>query len=294
MPRLSKGFYLSSPIVSLVSLLIIGIAMIGVVSSGSINRIDPGWIFLFVLGAMCAIYAGIVALVFIYKIWDAIADQYARTTPAKAVGFLFIPFFQLYWVFQAIWGFAKDCNAYIDRNAINVFKLPEGLFLACVILQVAAVIPYLGILCGLVSVILFAIVISKTCDTINAFGNRIQPLPAVRSGTLSLYFVSGEFANDSLDLPPTGLTMGRDPQKANLIFHSQKVSSAHARLTPTPQGQVVVEDLNSMNGTFYRQQRAGSQVIGWDWVQFHGQMVFDAGARLRLADGVSEFEIRKQ
>ena len=33
-----------------------------------------------------------------------------RTTPGKAVGFLFIPFFNLYWVFTTYVGLAKDWN----------------------------------------------------------------------------------------------------------------------------------------------------------------------------------------
>jgi len=288
MQRLSKGFYLSSPIVGIFSMVILGISMIGILSGSSFNDIASGWAFLIVLAVLGSIYASIVTLVFFYKIWSAIADQYARTTPGKAVGFLFIPLFGLYWIFQVLWGFAKDCNAYIDRHSITAQKLPEGLFLACAILQVAGLVPYLGILSVLVGLILFATLISKTCDTLNNFDKRVK-LP-----TLSLYFLSGEFANDSLEIPMNGLTMGRDPQKANLIFDSPKISSAHARLTPTGSGQILVEDLNSMNGTFYRQQRAGAQVIGWDWVQFRGQMLFDTGARLRLADGVSEFEIRKQ
>jgi len=292
MQRLSKGLYLSSPIVGIVSLIIIGIASLAILSGASVSDIAPGLLLLFALAILGALYSGIVNLVFIYKIWDAIADQYARTSPGKAVGFLFIPFFNIYWMFQVIWGFAKDCNAYIDRRSINAPKLPEGLFLACAILQAASVVPYVGILTAVVGLILLAIVVSKACDTLNAF-DQVRP-PDVKMSPLSLYFVSGEFANDSLELPPTGLTMGRDPQKANLIFNSHKVSSAHARFTPTGQGQVMVEDLNSMNGTFYRQQRPGGQVIGWDWIQLRGQMLFDAGARLRLADGVSEFEIRKQ
>lgn len=290
MQRLSKGFYFSSPILGIVVLIIGGIASLAILSGSSRNNVSPGFVIPLLLAGFGLIYAGVVNLLFIYKIWEAIADGYARTTPGKAVGFLFIPFFGFYWIFQVLWGFAKDCNAYIDRHSIKAAKLPEGLFLACAILQVASLIPYLGIVTGLPGLIIFAIVISKTCDTVNAF----HPAPAGNGAALSLYFLSGEFANDSLDLPASGLTMGRDPSQANLIFNSPKISSAHAKLTPTGPGQVSVEDLNSLNGTFYRQPRAGGPAIGWDWVQLKGQKPFDAGARLRLADGVSEFEIRKQ
>jgi len=282
MQRLSKGFFLSSPIVGIASLSILGIAL--AISGPSLSNSDPGVVLLLVLALFGGIYTSIVALVFIYKIWDAIADEHARTTPGKAVGFLFIPFFGFYWIFQVLWGFAKDCNAYIERHSINAKKLPEDLFLACAIVQLCGFIPYVGALAGL---IIFAIVVSKTCDTVNA-------LDKGKAASLSLYFLSGEFANDSLDLTASGLTMGRDPSKANLIFNSTKVSSAHAKLSATGNGQVLVEDLNSLNGTFYRQQRAGTEIVGWDWVRLRGQMLFDPGARLRLADGVSEFEIRKQ
>src|SRR5258708_7375642 len=143
MQRLSKGFYLSSPIVGIVSLTIIGIASLAILSGSSLNGINPGVLVLLVLAVFGALYAGIVNLVFIYKIWGAIADEYARTTPGKAVGLLFIPFFGIYWIFQVLWGFSKDCNAYIDRHSINAAKLPEGMFLACAILQAASFIPYL-------------------------------------------------------------------------------------------------------------------------------------------------------
>jgi hypothetical protein len=290
MQRLSKGFYLSSPILGIFVLIIFGIASLAILSGSSPNNTNRGFVVLLVLAMFAGIYVGVVNLVFIYKIWAAIADQYARTTPGKAVGFLFIPFFGFYWIFQVLWGFAKDCNAYIDRHSIKAAKLPEGLFVACAVLIVATVIPYLGILCGIASLIPFAIVISKTCETVNAF----NPVIEGNGAALSLNFLSGEFANDSLSLPASGLTLGRDPTKANLIFNSGKISSEHARLTPTDKGQVLVEDLKSLNGTFYRQQRAGAQAVGWDWVQLQGQMLFNPGTRLRLADGVTEFEIRKQ
>src|SRR5687767_6774080 len=55
-----------------------------------------------------------------YRAWKAIQDGHARTTPGKAVGFLLIPLFNLYWMFPALWGFSKDYNAYIERHSINV------------------------------------------------------------------------------------------------------------------------------------------------------------------------------
>jgi hypothetical protein len=39
----------------------------------------------------------------LYRAWKCLQPGgLARTTPGKAIGFLFIPFFNLYWIFQAI------------------------------------------------------------------------------------------------------------------------------------------------------------------------------------------------
>jgi hypothetical protein len=240
------------------------------------------------LGFLGLLYASVINLIFIYKIWQAIADEYARTTPGKAIGFLFIPLFNLFWIFEVLWGFAKDCNNYIKSRSLAAKPLPEGMFLACSILVATSGIPYLGILCGLAYSVLWIIVVSRTCDTINAFDETIAP------PSLSLHFLSGEFVNDTLNLPSSGLTIGRDPAKANLIFKSKKISGLHTKLTPDGKGQVWVEDMDSLNGTFYRQQQSIGQNIAWNWIQLHGQMLLAVGARLRLADDAGEFEIRKQ
>jgi hypothetical protein len=89
------------------------------------------------LGLLLFLFAMVCVLVLIYKMWAAIQDGYARATPGKALGFLFIPLFNFYWWFQVFWGFAKDFNAYVDRYALRVRKLPAGLLLAYPIVLIA-------------------------------------------------------------------------------------------------------------------------------------------------------------
>src|SRR6202035_3460537 len=125
MVRLSKALYLTSPIVSIVASIVLGIGVF--FAKGDFSSVIP----YLVLGCLALLYAGILALVLYYKMWESIQDGHARTSPGKAIGFLFIPFFNLYWIFQLLWGFAQDYNAYVDRHAVNTKKLPEGLFLAC-------------------------------------------------------------------------------------------------------------------------------------------------------------------
>ena len=48
-----------------------------------------------------------------YKMWAAIKDSQTSISPGKAVGFLFIPVFNLYWALLMVTGFAEDYNSFI-------------------------------------------------------------------------------------------------------------------------------------------------------------------------------------
>jgi predicted Zn finger-like uncharacterized protein len=66
----------------------------------------------------------LIELLLFYKMWDAIRDRQTSITPGKAVGFLFIPVFNLYWALCMVIGFAEDYNSYILRRSIKVKDLP--------------------------------------------------------------------------------------------------------------------------------------------------------------------------
>jgi hypothetical protein len=124
------------------------------------------------------LYAAGAMLILIHQMWAAIQDGKARTTPGKAVGLLFVPFFNLYWAFEAYWGFAKDYNAYVQRRSVNARRLPEGLFLAYPILALVSVIPIVFP----VTFVVGLIVVWKICDAVNALEAPeagAVPLPSV-------------------------------------------------------------------------------------------------------------------
>lgn len=80
----------------------------------------------------------IAAIVFdciiLYRHWWLLQGHGARTTPGKAVGFVFIPFFCFYWWFVAYLGLAKDNNAYMDKAGIQRAKMSCGLALVmCIV-----------------------------------------------------------------------------------------------------------------------------------------------------------------
>lgn len=70
-----------------------------------------------------------IEMLLFYKMWAAIQDDNASISPAKAVGFLFIPVFNIYWALLMVTGFAEDYNAFIQRRAIKTKDLSLTLFM---------------------------------------------------------------------------------------------------------------------------------------------------------------------
>ncbi|MBE6424928.1 MAG: zinc ribbon domain-containing protein [Planctomycetaceae bacterium] len=97
-----------------------------------------------IFGTLAFVILGVISYCkFLYRCWRLIQDGHARTTPGKAVGFLFIPFFNIYWFFVAHYGLAIDLNSYARRYQIAVPRAPEGLVLTALILLF---IPYLNMI----------------------------------------------------------------------------------------------------------------------------------------------------
>lgn len=327
MVRLSKPLYLTSPIVSIVSSIVMGFGMSFIMK----QDVSGAWPYL-IPGLVGALYASIIALIFYYKIWESLQDGYARTPPGKAIGFLFIPLFQFYWIFQVIWGFSKDYNAYVDRHGVNTKKLPEGLFLAFSIFPFAlwgiylafsilvsnTWIPFLNTLMSVAYSFVFIMVVAMVCDAVNALplsqgtdlrrpeavSSMVGPVgaagpigvrPAAKLGArpLALYCVSGEFAHETVIVPADGVSIGRDPSRVNLVLSASEISGVHARVLPEPSSaQMWLEDLHSLNGTFYCPRSGSGEESESGWIQLQGKILLSPGARFRLAIDGPEFEIR--
>ena len=151
MQRMSKGFYLGSYIGGLIATWVLSIIAIFI------------WPLFFVV-IHIAVYVYVVNLILLYKAWESIQDGHARTGPCKAIGFLFIPFFNLYWIFRAYWGFALDYNSYISRHGITAaHRLPDGLFLAFCISVLLSWLPFVA----LANLIIYGVIISNICDGVN-------------------------------------------------------------------------------------------------------------------------------
>jgi predicted Zn finger-like uncharacterized protein len=71
-----------------------------------------------------------IEMLLFYKMWAAIQDDKASISPAKAVWFLFIPVFNIYWALLMVTGFAEDYDSFILRRSIRAKSLPMSLYLS--------------------------------------------------------------------------------------------------------------------------------------------------------------------
>ncbi len=110
------------------------------------------------------VIATIFHLTMVYKMWKSIQDGTPRTSPGKAVGFLFIPFFNLYWLFQVYPGFATDYNRYLKEKNLQAPPLSHGLMAALAIFIIFAV--------PIVNWIVQIMAISKICNAVNAIKSK--------------------------------------------------------------------------------------------------------------------------
>jgi hypothetical protein len=179
MNKISKPFYLGSIaggiggsfIFFLIAIIILIFSMHGELPQYTdFTLVIPG-IVLMVLAYLFYIYSIVIFYILLYKSWKQIQDGQAQTTPGKAVGYNFIPFFNFYWIFVAYWGFARDYNKYIQRTQLNIPVLNEPFFLTYCILILCTMVPYVGSLV-MIACLVFEIMISN--KMINAVNNLVE------------------------------------------------------------------------------------------------------------------------
>lgn len=119
------------------------------------NRVNIDWqeydsfqlyaVILFVLGGLAMITVIIMQLVLLYRNWNVIASaEGLATSPGQAVGFLFIPIFNIYWQFIAHWKLSEGQEKFMQQAGISNTKVPnKGISLA---FCVCNCIPYLSVL----------------------------------------------------------------------------------------------------------------------------------------------------
>ncbi len=97
----------------------------------------------------------------------------------KAIGFSFIPYFNLYWVFKFWLGLCDRVNFQLRLRGMNHLLLPRDLAMAVCVLRVCSCIPYLGCLAIIAEIVCREILIGKLQQAINVVAQQqlYAPLP---------------------------------------------------------------------------------------------------------------------
>lgn len=102
---------------------------------------------------------------FLYKLWEAVPVENRSTTPGRAVGFLFIPFFNFYWVFRAYVCLVDDTQRTTGKPG------PRGLAIAYAVLfscnYVCRFIPFLGAVTGIATFVVWLLMVLKLAQHAN-------------------------------------------------------------------------------------------------------------------------------
>ena len=133
------------------------------------ERLHEAAIALFVIGGLIAVVVPVVVVAnFIHRIWSSIQDGYAPTTPGRAVGLCFVPFFNFYWVFRVFPGFPTAYNAYIRRHGISVRPLSGGIYMAYAVFCLLGVIPVVNWFTAPIALVVVGFVLADGCRAVNA------------------------------------------------------------------------------------------------------------------------------
>lgn len=129
--------------------------MAGVISETG----DPGVSnFLVVVAVVAVVISSIIMLVLIYNIWEFVIAEYRKLgmkpkidSAGRAVGFLFIPLFNLYWIFKAYGSLPAHLNQLLKMRRNN-HRIPFAMGYLVATLTVLGVIPSMAIFTGIINI----------------------------------------------------------------------------------------------------------------------------------------------
>jgi hypothetical protein len=169
--RIEPGFYWSFFGLWIAGVLVNIVSMIGMLS-------EEGDVIIFAAGmsVLVTIPMAVLGAMMLYRAWASIQDGHARTTPGKAVGFCFIPFFNLYWIFVGFGGLAKDMNAFARRYNLAGVQMSEDLFsVQCVLVLLNIVMQYIPVIGNIYGIAIGALglhLFRQICTAVNAISDQ--------------------------------------------------------------------------------------------------------------------------
>ena len=122
---------------------LIGIVMMVVGAQSNPNDPPVAGLLIIMIGGLLALASVVLGCILLYRCWNSVQDLPARTTPGKAVGFMFIPFFNLYWMFVSLYGLAQDMETYCQQRGIQCHA-STGIALTFCIISIVSIVPFVG------------------------------------------------------------------------------------------------------------------------------------------------------
>jgi len=98
-------------------------------------------LYVFIFAPIPLISGIVIGYILLYRYWYVVQDGSARTSPGKAVGFTFIPLFNLYWSYVITVGLAQEMNRYCEERTVAGPRINEKLALSYFVLLVLTSIP---------------------------------------------------------------------------------------------------------------------------------------------------------
>ncbi len=174
--ELRKGPDYANPLLPL-GLIMVGNVLMLVMTAFIRRSQGLGESLLMIAGAISLLVGIVVYLVYLYRAWGLLQDGTPRTKPGQAVGYLFIPVFNLFWSFQCLWGWAVDYNSYVRERNLTAPAMPEKLFFMTSVMTLLSLflssVSFLGPLVVTVNMVLNVLTVTHLCSGMNALqGSR--------------------------------------------------------------------------------------------------------------------------
>lgn len=165
-PRMRKrvvgGIYVASLVLMVFGLVVAAVTALSSEDAGmpTLLVVSPG---IAILAYLQFLIVHIVIMFYVlFKMWDSIQDGISTST-GKAIGFLFIPIFSIYWIFKAWAGFPAEYNEFIERHQLNVPRLASSVYMFVPIFALLSIL----VLPVVAVPFIFIAVISQTSDAVN-------------------------------------------------------------------------------------------------------------------------------
>lgn len=128
----------------------------------------------FVVGFFALIAAVVFSCLILHRLWDLIPAEKAKTSPNRAIIFLFVPFFNLYWNFIAVHGLAKSLNGELALKNKLQSKVDERISLAFGVTAIIAFIasfesPFVGAIISIVQGSLLLLTLKQMIDAAKVY-----------------------------------------------------------------------------------------------------------------------------